>query len=1204
MSGNMTELASAYITLIPQMKGAKAQIEKQLGMAGIDKVAEKAGTSWGSTFGKSAVKGLTVAQSGISSMGSGFTALGKGFSRVGTNLTRYITAPAIAAGTAMAGVVAFKGFTRLRDIDTAKAKLGALGHSADVVKKIMANATSAVLGTSYALNEAATTAAGAVAAGVKPGKKLTAYLTNVADAAAIANVPMEEMGSIFNRTQTAGRAYAMELNMLADRGIPIYQWIAKEAGISAGAVRKMAVEGEVSSKLYFKAIKNNIGGAAKEMGETSFVGTAKNIGASIARIGENFLDAGGQGGGFFSQVKPLLVDLKSWLGGIEIKAKDFGVVFGEAFKVGVPKVKELIAVFMPLNTQTLSLADQTELWKNRVMSAFDWMINKATQLKGWYDGLSESWKKFVQITPLIAVAAGPTMKVVGPILTLTGGMLQATAAAIGLVKALTVAKTAAAATAAATAGAGASTGLLAGAFAALVSPVGLAVAATVAVIGSAYLVSAAMKRNKYLADDLAAANERLDWSNKAVAQSKNNAASASRNLAAAQEAEKGAASNLEGAGLRAERAHKMAKDAKKQYGKESLEYREALYQEKTANEDLVKAREALSKAESDTASANAEKKKRDAAAKWMKDLKLQAEAEKKILDNRNARTTQNGFIWNLDGEKGKGAEAGKAAAAGAAAGFKTHNPAPIGIKKVTQFSDGIRSATGEAAAAGSGIGQSAVTGASGHSLHGVGVNLGAGLASGIKSQQSSVAETTRQLIVNGVRGTAVKYGRIKSPSRMMADIGKFLGMGLTKGLASTAKAVEQAALLLMAKVTNAFAIVAPSTFAESYIEAVNKAKEQQDKLADLNKSMPKKPSGKMSAKDKKAYEKELKAWQKQVAAAAQSMTDSYTKAGTNLARAFAVGLNDGIKSAKDGDASAMLSTLDGIIDFTNGSLRSQLQGYRGSLESVANTISGLNDKLTAQKDAMKSYVESMTEAFSGYSKDAFAEQGVDAQDYVASLKERLAASQDFAARMKQLEGLGLNQAAIDAIAGQGIEQGASIASSLLNGADKATIDEMNALYFKTEEIGKNLGTTLANTFYQPGIDALTGQIDSAKAAADSIGASIAASLKTQLDAAGGWGKLMVDNLASGIKAQSAVAVAAATDLAAQIQRAATAELPVFGYNAAGVASASAVPAPIASNSTTTNNNTINVTIAAQDTKDISTIDEFFARLKRAEGVYA
>lgn len=302
-------------------KPAKQAIDNVVGYA------KKADSSLAQTLGK---------------VGGHLTNAGKRISSAGDTLTKKITKPALKATSALVGITLVKGFNRLTGIDDARAKLLGLGHDGQSVDKIMKSALESVKGTSFGMDEAATTAAGAVAAGVKSGEELTKYLSLTADAAAIAGTSMSEMGSIINKVQTGQQAYTDDLNQLADRGLPIYQWIAKEANISAGEVKKFASEGKVSSEMFLSAIEKNIGGAAAIMGENSFKASIANIWASVGRIGANFLDAGGKGGGFFSTLKPMLADFNERMGSLEDTAADLGVKFGESFQSLIVFVNKLM----------------------------------------------------------------------------------------------------------------------------------------------------------------------------------------------------------------------------------------------------------------------------------------------------------------------------------------------------------------------------------------------------------------------------------------------------------------------------------------------------------------------------------------------------------------------------------------------------------------------------------------------------------------------------------------------------------------------------------------------------------------------------------------------------------------------------------------------------------------------------------------------
>ncbi|MCB8043635.1 tape measure protein [Microbacterium oxydans] len=65
---------------------------------------------------------------------------------------------------------------------------------------------------------------------------------------------MEEMGSIFNKAATQANGVQNDvISQLADRGIPIYQALADQMGVTAGEVFKMASEGKVDFETFSKA---------------------------------------------------------------------------------------------------------------------------------------------------------------------------------------------------------------------------------------------------------------------------------------------------------------------------------------------------------------------------------------------------------------------------------------------------------------------------------------------------------------------------------------------------------------------------------------------------------------------------------------------------------------------------------------------------------------------------------------------------------------------------------------------------------------------------------------------------------------------------------------------------------------------------------------------------------------------------------------
>lgn len=258
-------------------------------------------------------------------------------------LTKFgVKAAKVTAGVAagFASMALAKGWSRMTQIDNAKVKLEAIGNSAEDVSKIMDNALASVKGTAYGMDAAATTAASAVAAGIKPGKSLEKYLSSVADAAAVANVEMDEMGSIFNKVATKGKADNEVLTQLSEKGIPIYQYLAKEIGTTSEKVFDMAKNGEIDLKTFQKAVKNNIGGAAKEIGSKTITGAISNLKASVSRIGANFLGSADDESSFAGQILPLLNKATEAFGKLEEKAKVWGGQFGKKVGDGVAWISE------------------------------------------------------------------------------------------------------------------------------------------------------------------------------------------------------------------------------------------------------------------------------------------------------------------------------------------------------------------------------------------------------------------------------------------------------------------------------------------------------------------------------------------------------------------------------------------------------------------------------------------------------------------------------------------------------------------------------------------------------------------------------------------------------------------------------------------------------------------------------------------------
>lgn len=320
------ELAVAYVSIVPETSKIAPGVTKAL--TGAEKSADKSGQSIGTR--------LSAGMGGVLKK----SAIGVG----------------AAAGAALGAGLA-KGLGRLNGIEQAEAKLTGLGHSAKNVGSIMDNALAAVKGTSFGLEQAATVAASAVAAGIQPGQDLERTLRLVGDAATIAGTDMSSMGAIFNKVAASNKMQMDVVNQLHDQGVPILQLVAQEMGVTAEEAQKMASAGQVSFEVFQAAMESGLGGAALEAGNT-VQGAFANMGAAAGRLGAVIAGpffrqaAGGFSGvtealdAMAGAVGPVMEDVEKWLVGTAVPA----------IKVFVAEGKKMWTAFMGSDQVRQSIA--------------------------------------------------------------------------------------------------------------------------------------------------------------------------------------------------------------------------------------------------------------------------------------------------------------------------------------------------------------------------------------------------------------------------------------------------------------------------------------------------------------------------------------------------------------------------------------------------------------------------------------------------------------------------------------------------------------------------------------------------------------------------------------------------------------------------------------------------------------------------------
>jgi hypothetical protein len=194
----MASLATAWVDIVPRFKDLSSTFNREL--RGID--ATGAGSRLGSQLGDGLTAGAKTGGTKLSDMLTGVTKSAvTGFGKIGKVGLGAITT----IGGGITALAAKGGFARALNIENAQAKLKGLGHSAETIGEIMANANLAVKGTAYGLDEAASVAAAAVASGIKPGEQLTQVLKTVGDTAQIVGMGFSDAGAIFTSVMARGK---------------------------------------------------------------------------------------------------------------------------------------------------------------------------------------------------------------------------------------------------------------------------------------------------------------------------------------------------------------------------------------------------------------------------------------------------------------------------------------------------------------------------------------------------------------------------------------------------------------------------------------------------------------------------------------------------------------------------------------------------------------------------------------------------------------------------------------------------------------------------------------------------------------------------------------------------------------------------------------------------------------------------------------
>ncbi len=250
-----TELATAYVALVPSMKGFARQLESQMGGIDTSRAASKVGGGLASGI-ISKVRGAATAAVGM--IGS--------------------------IGGAIGSMAASGGISRALNIEKAQTMFKGLKLD---WKDFEGTIMGAVDGTAFTMDAAALAAANLAASGVGAGKDMEEALRGAVGVSATFGAELGDIGGIYSKVAAQGKITGETIQQFADRGINVTSVLSKALGKSGEEIRQMVTDGKIDFATFSAAMEKSFGDGASSANET-FTGSLANMKAALSKIGAKF----------------------------------------------------------------------------------------------------------------------------------------------------------------------------------------------------------------------------------------------------------------------------------------------------------------------------------------------------------------------------------------------------------------------------------------------------------------------------------------------------------------------------------------------------------------------------------------------------------------------------------------------------------------------------------------------------------------------------------------------------------------------------------------------------------------------------------------------------------------------------------------------------------------------------------------------------
>lgn len=322
---------------------SSVEITSSQALAELDKVSVKA---------KSSQQNLDHMTNSSNTSSTAFAKLGEMGSKAMDKIDKYVKRGAIVLG-GLAGAFVTMGIKANASLETSTASWETLLGTQEKAKKMMKDITKYAATTPFSKSGVDAMAKQLNNAGFE-GEKLFAQLDkfgNMGSAFGVQEDSLREMVRQYSQVQMATIAYTEDLNILQDRGIPIFKALAEVTGKSVAEVKKMAGEGKISADIYNQAIDSiakNTEGAMDKQSKT-FSGLVSTLKDNLTNISQQILKP------LFEkivEVMPKFVELFDKIsqgiddgkGSMEAIKDAIGEVFGEDTLNKIERIKNIILI--------------------------------------------------------------------------------------------------------------------------------------------------------------------------------------------------------------------------------------------------------------------------------------------------------------------------------------------------------------------------------------------------------------------------------------------------------------------------------------------------------------------------------------------------------------------------------------------------------------------------------------------------------------------------------------------------------------------------------------------------------------------------------------------------------------------------------------------------------------------------------------------